>query len=413
VFPAPSDVEFNRLPLLTNAGMYLVDTPQVRSSSAHRTVLEQFVAVGDEVVVREGVHLSGDISVWPRVKIPYGAEIPRGAEVRDSNDVLRYLLGPNPSATIEADRADGLSSGSGGKAETVFAGYLEHLSGHDLSSLLEAGGLQGAVPEEDVRRLRIDPSLVERLLADPAVYEALFGPRAPADPFVVASPFLVFAVIVLRSAARLAGATFVEEWVGPRRRLPVFDVEPLRHFLEDPRRRLFLIELLASYTRVASGAVMVRSRKGLRRHRFSELDPVRFASLLEMVPEEERPGIYRRLGDLCLFLTGVFPDRSATWRLGPIDRHRLLRASVGEGDRAEGAQEGTPGEDLGMLALLEELGQRWYRLACSTAPFPAISSLAVVQSVADRFRVARRVLNFITDHYLFPRRAQWFTGSAG
>src|SRR5690348_10230268 len=47
------------------------------------------------------------------------------------------------------------------------------------------------------------------------------------------------------------------------------------------------------------------------------------AGLLEAVPQAERPGVYRRLGDVTLFLTGVFPDYAATRVLGPVNAARL------------------------------------------------------------------------------------------
>ncbi len=72
-------------------------------------------------------------------------------------------------------------------------------------------------------------------------------------------------------------------------------------------RRLFLAELLSSYTHVASGTVWAKSGGRWRRRRFSELDPVQLARLAEVVPDWERLAVYRRLGDLALFLTGVFP----------------------------------------------------------------------------------------------------------
>jgi hypothetical protein len=225
--------------------------------------------------------------------------------------------------------------------------------------------------------------------------------RPPADVLLV-SPFLVFAVCVNRAAAELERATFVAEWVAPKQRIPVMDVEQLRNFLADRSHRYFLAELLASYTRVASGAMWVESRRGWRRQRFSELDPVRFAALLDVVPESQRPGIYRRLGDLALFLTGVFPDYSASRLFGRFDLQRLLRSSAG---REAG---GAPPEELGPLGTLEELGERWYRLACSSARAPATSNLRLVASVADRFRQARRVLNFVTERFLFAQRSNWF-----
>ena len=112
-------------------------------------------------------------------------------------------------------------------------------------------------------------------------------------------------------------------------------------FMAPPRHRLFLAELLASYTHVASGSVMVATRRGLRRQRFSELDPVRLAGLLEVVSREERPGILRRMGDLALFLTGVFPDYVARRGFGPIEEGRLLRAGRAAPDRSGTSRRGT------------------------------------------------------------------------
>jgi hypothetical protein len=257
-----------------------------------------------------------------------------------------------------------------------------------------------------VRRLRSDPQLVERVVGDGSTFERLFGPRRADDPLILASPFLVFAVGVHRAAAELEEATFVPDWVGPRQRLPVLDAARLRQFLADPEHRYFLAELLASYTRVTSGALWVQSRKGWRQQRFSELDPVRFAALIDVVPVQERPGVYRRLGDLALFLTGVFPDHSSTHLFGRFDVQRLIRSSI-----AELSDPDAYGE-LDAMGLLEELGERWYKIACATAPSPTTTGLEVVARVAERFRDARRVLNFITDRQLFKHRARWFPGLA-
>jgi hypothetical protein len=143
----------------------------------------------------------------------------------------------------------------------------------------------------------------------------------------------------------------------------------------------------------------------MRTQRFSELDPVRLAGLLEAVPQAERPGVYRRLGDVTLFLTGVFPDYAATGVLGPVNAARLLRAAglpAAQHERLAGVP---------AIELLEHLGARWYRAARDLAPVPT-ARIAIVGEVADRFRQARRVLNHIADRYLFPPGSPWFTRPA-
>ncbi len=278
--------------------------------------------------------------------------------------------------------------------------YADYLTEADLRLLARAAGLSAGT----AGRLADDAAAIEGLLADPRVFEAVFGPGDPGE-IVLVSPFLAFGVAVHRAVADLAGLDYLPERSGLRQRIPVFDTPELRDFLGSAQRRLFLAELLASFTRVASGRYRVPSRWGTRpgpdagsgarsrTRRFSELDPVRLAGLLDVVPEDSRPGVYRRLGDVSLFLAGVFPDYSAAHALGPVDVSRLLRSArvpAGERDSLAAAP---------ALDLLEYLGARWYRAALATAPVRT-ARLDVVGEVAERFRQARRVLNHLADRYL-------------
>jgi NDP-sugar pyrophosphorylase family protein len=64
---------------------------EVRSELANPTVIEDGVALGDEVVVYAGVRLQGDIAVYPRLKVPAAIDVPPGAELTGADDILRYL----------------------------------------------------------------------------------------------------------------------------------------------------------------------------------------------------------------------------------------------------------------------------------------------------------------------------------
>jgi hypothetical protein len=273
--------------------------------------------------------------------------------------------------------------------------YASHLTDADLSLLaaVDAG-------PADAAALRGDPVALLRRLEHPGTFQAVLGPddRRWAVP---ASPFLVFALLVQRAAAELASVDHVPERTGLRQRVPLFDAPALREFLADTARRLFLAELLASFTRVASGRYRVRTGGRARTRRFSELDPVRLAGLLDAVPEAERPGVYRRLGDVSLFLTGVFPDYVTTRALGPVDAGRLLRIAGLPGPQRERLA------DAPAIELLEHLGARWYRIACDLAPVTT-ARLAVAGDVAGRFRQARRILNHLADRYLLSAGHPWF-----
>ena len=271
--------------------------------------------------------------------------------------------------------------------------YLEHLSDSDLALLSRVG--------DSHREVRRDPEQLEALIDNPVTFRTLF--TAPGrDPLLRGSPFLLFAVLIHRVVRDLGQASFVEEWVGPRQRVPVFDTGSLRDFGADPLRRLFLAQLLASYTKVASGSTLVKTNRGWRRRRFSELDPMRLIELAEMVPEADRPSVYRRLGDLSLFLTGIFPDYAGERLVAERERRHLERA-LGTADRERSERQDS-------VWLLEQLGRRAYRIAQHGADRRAAMT-RVLAEVSENFASARRVLNFLTDRYLFPMRRQWF-GSA-
>jgi len=284
--------------------------------------------------------------------------------------------------------------------------YLEHLTEHDLLIL---GPVVDSPPAENASDyLRSHPELVEEALGSPAAFDLVLGDEVDDELLVNASPFLVFAVAVHRTVDELGHTAFVEERITPRMRVPVFDAGQLREFGVDPARRYFMVEHLTSYTRVMSGPVWTRRRGRWRRQRFSELDAARLAATLDAVPESDRPGIYRRLGDLALFLTGVFPDHSATRAVHPIELERLLRSLPRTTDASAPTLadvEQLAGE-RGAAGLLEWLGPRWYRAAAERTPVTAMSRL--LGDLATRFNQARRFLNHLTDRYLFPVRNRWF-----
>jgi hypothetical protein len=278
--------------------------------------------------------------------------------------------------------------------------YLGLLRDSDLRLLAEATGRR----PEGGDHLRVAPQLLEELLERKEVFDVLFG--APErDPLLLASPFLVFSVLVGRVAADLEHATFFEEWLGPRRSLPVFDAAGLREFLSRRRRRAFLAALLSSYTRVASGTIWERTARGWRRRRFSDLDPVRLGDLLQAANSVQRAVVARRLGDLALFLSGIFPEHVAAHPLQPreVESLRRVLADPGPGEvmRAVAPEKG--------LWLLEWLGRRAYRLTAELSPSEAPELL----DLAGDFGRARRVLNLLTGRYLYPSRERWFPGTSG
>jgi hypothetical protein len=311
--------------------------------------------------------------------------------------------------------------------------YLDHLTEADLRALVHADEVP-AEADARIRALRRAPALLPEILDRPAVSAGLLN-LASADAgqrFTFISPFLVFAASIHRIAADLRGSGYVPERTAPGLRVPVFDGPQLAAYLAGPAHRLFLAELLASFARSSSGVILTRTSQGMRRRRWSDLDIGRLVMLLEAVPDADRPPVWRRLGDLALFLIGVFPasvERVMTGRLEPVRLARLTGLTA-------------PPDFGGPAELTEWLGAGWYRLAArrtggagpaptaaevSTAPAapaapqgPGVVTVGSVRPAgaasaetlldnAEHIHQARRVLNAVTDRYLFPVSMDWFT----
>lgn len=285
--------------------------------------------------------------------------------------------------------------------------YLQLLTGPDRQLLDVVAQRQGR-PAPD------DPAVaahLEDLLGEADLFSAVFDPHDDTSvtgtrlDLAAVSPFLAFATAIHRARAELDPSSVVDEWTGPRERVPVFAGAELRAFLDDGDHRLFLAELLASYVHLSGAAVTWQQGGTLHRRRVDQLDLAAMTRLLDLVGDDARPGLYRRLGDCSLFLTGVFPDHTSRTRFAPVQVDRLARSLP----RALGSTTTELADTLavrGAVGLLELLGQQWYRLAIATTHgrAPAPSGL---RSISDHFPDARRALNHLADRWLFPFRAAW------
>ena len=266
--------------------------------------------------------------------------------------------------------------------------FVERLTGHDLEMLaaLEHAPANAA----ELRTVLIqEPGAIDALLADPALYETIYE-QAPSGMITGLSPHLAFAVLVQRTVRDLATATYVPEWIGAGERLPVFDAATIRAFIDDADRRYQIAELLSSFTKVASGSTWVRTERGYRKRRYSELDPVALAEMVESLPVARRTGGYQRLGEVALFLTGVFPDHTARHPMSPMHRARLARLSGVETQEVG---------DLDYVYFLERVGRSWYDMAARDPLLPT-GLHGVLTDMAANFTQARRFLNYLTDRYL-------------
>ena len=185
--------------------------------------------------------------------------------------------------------------------------YLDDLTERDLATL---AAVIGSEPEALVSELRRRPWHIHDLLSAVEVFDAVVDRHA--HPAAAVSPFLLFAVLIHKTADDLRAATYVNEWIGPRERMPLFDVEPLHEFIEDPGRTSFLAALLASFATPEALPVPA-----------GPFDLHGIAIWIEQAMPSDRAVLFRRLGDLSLFFTGVFPDHTGTNPLTAVEAEQL------------------------------------------------------------------------------------------
>jgi len=254
---------------------------------------------------------------------------------------------------------------------------LEMLADGDIGFGLQATGVPpGPRLEAAVGSLRHDPGLLEALLDDHRLFPAVAG-----DPHILlkVTPYFHFSVLLRRSRRELRERTFTAEWLGPRRRVPVFDARKVAAVLEDPARLHYLAELLASFVALRHPAGLPEGARGPRGPRFCELRLEDLRRARDAAVAADRFALDRRLGDVALFLAGVFPD------------------SAGNAPQ---------------LDAWELESQQSYRLA-ARGPLARQSGLEeILEALASDLHPARKALNFVADRFLQPLRYNWFLAGA-
>ncbi len=258
-------------------------------------------------------------------------------------------------------------------------GSLTRFTEADLLFLADtlSPGSQGGDRGRMVRVLREDEEILRAMLADPRLLRRVTSePEAP----VRVSPRLLFAVLINAARRDLSGQGYTFE----SGNTVVFDGPQVAALLDDTRILDYLVELLVSFVRVHGTTVTVRVRRGTwNRLRFDDLDLmglIRYASSLD---ETERFPWYRRIADLCLFLTGVFPQY--------IER----RAGAGARELARRATAAN--------------GRSFYKAAATHPQAARAGTSDVLARLAEAFDLAAKPLEHLSSRYLGPLRDNLFS----
>lgn len=245
--------------------------------------------------------------------------------------------------------------------------------------------------EHVVESVHGDQRFLDAMLDDERLFDRLIGGR---EVLLRVSPYLLFAVLLRRARRELAEASFTTE----RRSLQkvfVFDTREVVELLEQDRLRSYLAAMLASFTRIESLSVTVRVRQGVwRRYRTSELDVQGLIRYSQAVEDAQRFGPYRRIGDVCLFLTGLFPKAIESQYRYPVSGDIRPRAR----SRTVASREE-----------YEAHGRAFYRLVAEHEAATIEGMKEVLESLSEDFILAEKALAFVADRYLGLIRDDLFT----
>lgn len=243
--------------------------------------------------------------------------------------------------------------------------------------------------------IRNDPEYRKVIVSDERVFSQVINDN---ESFLKISPSLYFEVLLRRAQRDLGSSTYTIEREG-RKNIPVFDTGKVAGFLDTPNVLEYLANMLASFTRIRSFVVPVRVRKGIRRRvTYNDMDVDSLIDFAARVDESERFSYYKRIGDVCLFLTGFFRDSTysskstfnSNFKSGAYSRTNFTR------------------KKRRSLEEYESEGRRFYRLA-EEHPTAGVLELTDVFSVLrDQFSAARKPLTFLSSRYLHSRHNNLF-----
>lgn len=157
---------------------------------------------------------------------------------------------------------------------------------------------------------------------------------------------------------------------------------------------VYLAEMLSSFTRIESYAISFRKGKGVwRKIRFNDLDIFSLMSFCEVVEYEYRVGFYKRIGDICLFILGLFPDYAEHDYRYPFSGQ--VRPQI-------------PGKIRISPEEYDKKGREFYKLAAEHLSTKEQELSEVFWALHVSFQKAKKPLNFIAEHYLHYTRHNLF-----
>jgi hypothetical protein len=239
-----------------------------------------------------------------------------------------------------------------------------------------------------VKTLRTDEEILRGMLLDRRLLSSL---TEEGESFVKVSPHLFFTVLLEWVKKDLAQQSYTIER-NRGQQMVVFDGRAVADLLKEARITAYLTDLLVSFIRINSITITIREKKGVwRKLRFSDFDVESLIRYSEMIDESQRFGPYKRIADICLFISGVFPEYiEAQKSLPSFGRTR-------PGIFARWSREG-----------IEKYGKFFYSAAAKQSTAQLHELQEVLMKLSKHFILATKPLNVLTNRYLSFHKEKFF-----
>ena len=259
------------------------------------------------------------------------------------------------------------------------------LSESDLRFLVETVATNRRDYDHIVNLIRDKEDLLEPMLDDPKLTERLFRDE---EALVRVTPLMLFSVLLRRLRTELEKEAYVLDMDTKGKRIPVFEGPAVAEMLSDKQTRDYLAEMLSSFARTNSGIIYWKKRGTWHQRRFSDIDLDDMVELARIIDRQMRPALYKRIADIALFLSGIFPEHAAH---SSVSRRTICSAKH-------------------TLKDYEQVGKRFYDVAARETD--QTQWKPVFGTLAEKFTLARLALNSLSDRYVKTLRARYFRSLA-
>ena len=226
--------------------------------------------------------------------------------------------------------------------------------------------------------VRGKPDILDAMIADPRLVTRILDDE---EAVVHISPRLLFTILLRQTRRDLDNQPYINEISERGEVIPVFESSRVAELLDEEPPREYLADMMSSFSKTHSGVVYSMERGRLRKRKFNSMDMDAMIRASRHADPAERPDYYRRIADIALFMTGVFP-------------HQAVRSP-----RRRFAHRRT-------LADYEREGSSFYGLAARELETPGLG--AVLASLSENFTLARRALNHLSERYIRARSERYF-----